>query len=119
MDADFFVRLAQRGVEQGRIDRIDASAGKRDLAAMTRDVVGSADIDDVKFAARSNSGISTAAALDLFASASRGGGVTVESLRRMVSTWRLNVASSLIATDNRAHGLGLQARGDIQREKFA
>ena len=51
MDADFLVRLAQRGVEQGRIDRIDASAGERDLAAMTRDVVGSADIYDVKFAA--------------------------------------------------------------------
>ncbi len=32
---------------------------------------------------RSNIGISTAAAFDLLASASRGGGVTVESLRRI------------------------------------
>ncbi len=50
MDADFFVRLAQRGVEQGRVDGIDASAGKRNLSAMARDVIGAADVDDVKFA---------------------------------------------------------------------
>ena len=51
MDADFFVRLAQCGVEQGGVDRIDAAAGKRDLSAMTGDVIGAADIDEVKFAA--------------------------------------------------------------------
>ena len=51
MDADFLVRLAQSGVEQGRVDRIDAAAGKCDLPAMTGDVIGSANIDDVKFAA--------------------------------------------------------------------
>ena len=50
MDADFFVSLAQSGVEQGRIHGIDASAGKRDLAAMARDMVRAADIDDVKAA---------------------------------------------------------------------
>src|ERR1700688_446565 len=50
MDADFFVRLAQRGVEQGGVDSIDASAGERDLSAMARDVIGSSDVDDVKLA---------------------------------------------------------------------
>ena len=51
IDADFFVSLAQSGVEQGGVDGIDAAAGERDLPAMTGDVIGSADIDDVKFAA--------------------------------------------------------------------
>lgn len=50
MKADFFVRLAQGGVEQGRIDGVNAAAGKRDLSAMARHVIGAADIDDVKVA---------------------------------------------------------------------
>ena len=41
---------------------------------------------------------------DQRASASRGGGVTVASLRRIVSTWRLNSALGGIGTDNRARG---------------
>ena len=45
------MRLTQRGVEESRIDWIDASAGERDLPAMARDMVGAADVDDMQFAA--------------------------------------------------------------------
>lgn len=50
-DADFLVRLAQGRIEEGRIDGIDAAAGKGDLAAMAGDTIGAADIDDMEFAA--------------------------------------------------------------------
>jgi hypothetical protein len=41
-DADLFVRLAQRGMQQRRVGRIDAAARKRDLAAMALDRIGAA-----------------------------------------------------------------------------
>src|SRR5581483_6562027 len=51
LDSDFLARLAKRGIEQGRIRGIDASAGKRNLSAMARYMVGAADVHHVQFTA--------------------------------------------------------------------
>src|SRR5437879_4449798 len=50
VDSDFFLRLAQRRVEQGFIGRVDAAAGKCHLSAMALDMVGASDIDHMQVA---------------------------------------------------------------------
>src|SRR5580704_9144337 len=101
MDADFFVRLAQCGVEQSGVDRIDASAGECDLSAVARDVIGAPDVDDVKLAVAfeqryQHRGGVRFVRQRLARRRSDGG-----KLPSMISTWGLNEDASLIATDNR------------------